>query len=153
MYFPARRKTAFGAIPRCFLLWSFEEAGTAQAFLAEHYFLFVLDQVVHVKNHAFINVNPCFRSRRRDLWWRPQREFRLQHRFAIMLFHFYFLSVGAFFLYFVLVCMWSLSCSVDSRIYITCMGKWSHWYLTLSHLYRSRWDDLWWCGGRWGGWL
>lgn len=26
-------------------------------------------------------------------------------------------------------------------------------YVTLSHFYRSRWDDLWWCGGRWGGWL
>lgn len=41
VYSPVHRKTAFGAIPRCFLLCSFEEAGTAQAFLVKHCFPFV----------------------------------------------------------------------------------------------------------------
>lgn len=58
-----------------------------------------------------------------------------------------------FSLYFVLVCTCSLSCSVNNRTYTTGVNKWSCLYVTLSHLCRSRWDDLWWCGGRRGGWL
>lgn len=58
-----------------------------------------------------------------------------------------------FSLYFVLVCTCSLSCSVNNRTYTTGDNKWSCLYVTLSHLCRSRWDDLWWCGGRRGGWL
>lgn len=41
VYSPVHRKTAFGAVPRCFLLCSFEEAGTARASLLKHCFPFV----------------------------------------------------------------------------------------------------------------
>lgn len=75
-------------IPWYFLPSSFEEADTCGSFSSRslpHYIPFVGEQLLlcDAWNHALFTVNICFRSRWGDLWWRAQREFRLQHRFVI----------------------------------------------------------------------